>query len=60
MARLSDTEKRQLAAAVRRKTPKPPALPVHSLRAYLEFATFAARFNRAVKPVHFVGNHWKL
>jgi hypothetical protein len=60
MARLSNTEKKQFAAATRRTTRKPPVLPVHSLRAYMEFATFAARFNRTVKPVRFVGNHWKL
>ena len=60
MARLTDTEKKQLAALARRTTRKPPALPLHSPRAYIEFATFAARFNRAVKPVRFVGNHWML
>jgi len=60
MARLSDTEKKQLAVAVRRKARKPPALPMRSMRAYMEFATFAAGFDRAVKPVRFIGNHWKL
>jgi hypothetical protein len=60
MARLSNTEKKQLAAAARRTASKAPPPPLRSPRAYVEFATFAARFNRAKKPVRFVGNDWKL
>lgn len=61
MARLSNTEKRQLIAATKRPSAKPaPVVPLLSPRAYVEFATFAARFSPAPKPVRFVGDHWKL
>ena len=61
MARLSNTEKRQLAAATKRRSAQPAPLPrPMSPRAYVEFATFAARFGRATKPVRFVGDEWKL
>jgi hypothetical protein len=61
MARLSDAEKRQLVAATKRRSAKSP--PLHrpmTPRAYVEFATFAARFSGATKPVRFVGDEWKL
>ena len=61
MARLSSTEKHQLVAATKRQFAKPAPLPrPMSPRAYMEFATFAARFGRAPKPVRFVGDQWKL
>jgi hypothetical protein len=61
MARLSSTEKRQWVAATKRRS-APPAPPprLMSPREYVEFATFAARFSRAKKPVRFVGDEWKL
>jgi hypothetical protein len=61
MARLSDTEKRQLVGATKRRPakPAPPPRPM-APREYMEFATFAARFARGSKPVRFVGNEWKL
>ena len=61
MARLSETEKRQLVAATKRRPAKsaPPPRPM-SPREYVEFATFAARFARGSKPVRFVGDEWKL
>ena len=61
MASLSNTEKRQLAAATKRRSAQraPVATPL-SPRAYVEFATFAARFGPVTKPVRFVGNAWKL
>jgi hypothetical protein len=61
MARLTETEKRQLLeATTRRMEPAPPPAPPLSARAYVEFATFAARFARTPKPVRFVGDNWKL
>ena len=61
MARLSKTEKRQLIAATKRSSAKPaPAAPLLSPRAYVEFATFAAKFDRSIKPVRFIGDNWKL
>jgi|GEM_PF-2822563 len=61
MARLSNTEKRQLAAATKRRSAPPaPVAPQLSPRAYVDFATFAARFSPAPKPVRFVGEEWKL
>lgn len=61
MARLSSAEKRQLIAAARRRSAKPaPKVQPLSPRAYIEFATFAARFSPAKKPVRFVGDGWKL
>jgi hypothetical protein len=61
MARLSNTEKRQLIAATKRPSAKPaPAAPLLPPRAYAEFATFAARFCPAPKPVRFIGDNWKL
>jgi hypothetical protein len=61
MARLSNTEKRQLIAATKRRPARPaPVAPQLSPRAYVEFATFAARFGPATKPVRFVGDEWKL
>jgi hypothetical protein len=61
MARLSNTEKRQLIAATKRPSAKPaPAAALLSPHAYVEFATFAARFSPARKLVRFVGDHWKL
>jgi hypothetical protein len=61
MARLSNAEKRQLVAATKRRSEKaaPLARPM-SARAYVEFATFAARFGPATKRVRFVGDEWKL
>jgi len=61
MARLSDTEKRQLVAATKRRPAKspPPPRPM-SPREYMEFATFAARFARGSKPVRLGGDEWKL
>ncbi|MSU25518.1 MAG: hypothetical protein EXS32_17060 [Opitutus sp.] len=61
MARLSNTEKRQLVAATKRRSAQSaPVLPPLSPRAYMEFATFAARFGPVTKPVRFVGDEWKL
>ena len=61
MARLNSTEKRQLADTAQRRSAKPTPLPrLMTPRAYVEFATFAARFDRATKPVRFVGDEWKL
>lgn len=61
MARLSNTEKRQLVAATsRRSAQRAPVTPSLSPRAYVEFATFAARFGPVAKPVRFVGDKWKL
>jgi hypothetical protein len=61
MARLSKVEKRQLVAATKRRAAKPaPLPPLLSPRAYVEFATFAARFGGAPKPVRFGGDEWKL
>ncbi len=62
MARLSRTEKRQLIEATKRTVTaaRPPAPERLSGRAYVEFATFAARFAAARKPVRFTGDHWKL
>ena len=61
MARLSESEKRELIAATKRRPaqPAPPPRPM-SPREYVEFATFAARFARGRKPVRFVGDAWKL
>lgn len=54
------TERAQLKKAVeRRALPPRPARQV-SLRSYMEFAAFAARFDRSAKPVRFTGEHWKL
>ena len=60
MARLTDTEKRQLTLAAKKPAPKPPPPPLLSPRAYIAFAMFAARFSRASKPVRFIGENWKL
>jgi hypothetical protein len=61
MARLSKTERRQLATATKRRPETPaPEAPLLSPRAYLAFATFAARFGPAKKPVRFGGDEWKL
>lgn len=60
MARLNNTERAQLKEAVERRVVRPPPVPPVSPRSYLRFATFAARFNRSVKPVCFTGEHWKL
>ena len=64
MARLSNTEKRQLVAATKRRSAKPanaaPRPQGLTPRDYVEFATFAARFGRGSKPVRFVGDEWKL
>jgi hypothetical protein len=61
MARLTDTEKRQLLEATTRRTePAPPRAPRISMKAYVAFATFASRFARTPKPVRFVGDNWKL
>lgn len=60
MARLNKTEQVQLKKAVeRRALPQPPVRQV-SPRSYMEFAAFAARFDRSAKPVRFTGEHWKL
>jgi hypothetical protein len=60
MARLSKTERTQIKEAMERRTLRPPPLRTSSPRCYMEFATFAARFNRSAKPVRFTGQHWKL
>ncbi len=63
MASLSSTEKRQLLAATKCRPAnavRTPALLPMSPRAYIEFATFAAKFGRSVKPVRFIGDNWKL
>jgi hypothetical protein len=60
MARLSKIERAQIKEAVERRPSRPPPLRVVSPRSYIEFATFAARFNRSPKPVRFTGDHWKL
>jgi hypothetical protein len=60
MARLSSAEKKQIIAGARRPATTAPRRNASSAKAYLEFVTFAARFSRAVKPVRFVGNHWRL
>ncbi len=59
MPRLTDTEKRQLTLAAKKPAAKPPPPPLLSPRGYIEFATFAARFSRASKPVRFVRDNWK-
>jgi hypothetical protein len=60
MARLSDTERRQLKQA------SPDRIPVRLARVvsvleYIAFATFAARFARVNRPKFISGGeHWKL
>ena len=58
MARLTETEKVQLLRPVKIDAPA-QALRL-SFRDYLEFATFASRFNRGIKPVRFKGKYWRL
>lgn len=60
MARLTETEKRQLTEAAKRRVEKPPPPRPMSPRAYVEFATWAAKFSRGTKPVRFTGENWKL
>ena len=60
MARLSKTEQAQLKKAVAQRSPVPPPPQPMSPRAYIQFATFAARFDRSIKPVRFSGDQWKL
>jgi len=59
MAKLTEAEK----ADWRRlpwRTPRTQPGPRRTAREYIEFATFAARFTRATKPVRFHGGFWKL
>jgi hypothetical protein len=58
MARLTETEKVQLLRPIKIDAPVPPSRL--SFRDYLEFATFASRFNRGTKPVRFKGKYWRL
>ena len=61
MARLSDTERRQLKA-VRPETVRPqPRWPVRPIAEYIAFATFASRCSppKEFKPIT-QGAHWKL
>lgn len=71
MARLSDEDKQELlrvaagwsTAADASKPAAASGQPPRRLltpREYIEFATFASRFNRSRKPVAFDGPHWKL
>ena len=62
MALLSEIEKRQLVAPAAKGRPAQPAPLLRPMtpRAYVDFATFAARFGRTTKPVRFVGDEWKL
>ena len=62
MARLSETERRQLRQATQEKVPAravpPPPRPV---KEYIAFLAFASRFTRRAqaRPVP-SGDHWKL
>lgn len=62
MARLSEQEKVQLLAAVRRKAPQPP--PVRPARDFAAFASVASNLKPVPKSmpgkVRFVGDNWKL
>jgi hypothetical protein len=60
MARLTDLEKAQLLRPYQGVAWSQPPVARRSLRAYIEFVTFASRFSRVRKPVHFVGTQWKL
>lgn len=60
MARLTDIEKAQLLRPFKGAAWSQPAVRLRSLKSYVEFATFASRFSRVRKAVHFVGTHWKL
>ena len=59
MAKLTEAEK----ADWRRppwRMPRSQPVPPRTAREYIEFATLAARFARATKPVRFQGASWKL
>ncbi len=60
MARLSEQEKLQLKTAADRKTPRPPPVSLQPAERFLAFASFASQLKPALKPVRFVGQHWKL
>jgi hypothetical protein len=60
MARLTDIEKAQLLRPFKGTAWSQPAVAGRSLKSYIEFATFASRFSRVRKPIHFVGTRWKL
>lgn len=69
MARLSEEEKQTLRAMrhvqpqkseARTGESREPASPALTPREYVEFATFASRFDRSHKPVRFTGDQWKL
>jgi hypothetical protein len=60
MARLNKIERAQMKEAAERRALSPPPLVPVAPRAYLKFSAFAARFNRSIKPVRFIGDHWKL
>ncbi len=61
MAKLDNTERKQLQAPSRPGCATPPPPPALPPREYVAFATFAARFLPATKPrPAFGGRHWKL
>jgi hypothetical protein len=71
MARLTDEEREELLRATRGRTEEtgtapdcigsePPRSRLLTPLEYIEFATFASRFDRSAKPVAFGGEHWKL
>jgi len=61
MAKLDNTERKQLQAPPRPGCAAPPPPPALAPREYVAFATFAARFLPATKPrPAFGGRHWKL
>jgi hypothetical protein len=61
MARLSKSEKAELLRIAKSGSAlREPKRAQLSARSYIEFATFASRFARGHKPVHFEGKAWKL
>lgn len=61
MAKLTETEKAQLARPTPRPKQREPRLAVVSAKDYVAFATLASNATPAVlKPAHFPGGHWKL
>lgn len=60
MTRLTEMEKTEMLRLRKQGASPPPALRRQSARSYIEFATFASRFNRAAKPVRFEGKCWRL
>jgi hypothetical protein len=60
MARLTEEEKAELRRPWPRHEIRPPTAPRLSFLAFLEFATFASRFQRGVKPVRFTGKYWRI